>query len=82
MNLKELDKLWEGDNIDKYALKLLCRKFGPELILDWVHRGLTVNKDIAIEWHKNKMLELGVKVLEQSKEVVDNQASQYGEYFQ
>ena len=82
--LEELDKLWEGQNIDKTNLKLLCRKYSPTIILDWIQRGVSLNdRDKAIVWHKNKLAELGELLIEKPEEVSDERLfnDEAGEYF-
>jgi hypothetical protein len=82
LTLEELDKLWEGQNTDKAAIKLLCRKYSPNLVLDWIHRGLTLKKEVAIVWHKTKLKELGEELIEQPRMTVDsNLAADFGDYF-
>jgi hypothetical protein len=84
MNLKELDNLWEGQNIDKNSLKYLCRKYSPLLIIDWIHRGLSINKKEELKaYHKNKLSELGEVLIEKPKEVTDDRlfSEKYGDYF-
>ena len=82
--LPELDQLWEGSNIDKASLKLLCRKYGPQIVLEWVHRGLTLQKELTVDWHKNKLAELGEKIIEPEaipEEGSENLAVDFGDYF-
>jgi len=84
--LTELDNLWDGQNIDKASLKLLCRKYGPKIILEWVHRGLTLQKELTIDWHKDKLIELGAPIVEPEalpQEGENNLApeEEFGDYF-
>jgi len=82
--LTELDEHWSGTNVDKSSLKLLCRKYGPKLMLDWIHRGLTIQKEITVEWHKKKLQELGEQILTPEAipaEGEQNLAEDYGDYF-
>ncbi len=84
ITLAELDELWQGQNIDKSNLKLLCRKYGPHIIIEWINRGLTIHKkDMVIEWYKQKLRELGVEIMEKPKEVKDERLfkEDYGDYF-
>jgi len=82
MKLKELDLEWNGQNVDKSAMKLLCRKYSPELLMEWIHRGLTVKPDEVIKWHKAKLQELGQPILETPIGTKENLAEDYGDYFQ
>jgi len=82
--LAELDQLWSGENVDKNSIKLLCRKYSPKLILEWIHRGLTFQKDLTIDWHKNKLAELGEQIIEPQSvpsEGTENLAEDFGDYF-
>lgn len=84
MLLSELDKEWDGQNVDKASIKLLCRKYSPQLLMDWIHRGLTVKKDGLIEWHKVKLSDLGSPVVEPEElpqEGNKNLAEGFGDYF-
>lgn len=84
MNLAELDKNWAGQNVDKSNLKLLCRKYSPQLMMDWIHRGLSLQKDIAVDWHKQKLIELGSPIVEPEEvpqEGQENLAENFGDYF-
>jgi hypothetical protein len=84
--LKDLDEYWKSGHLDLDNLKALCRKYTPQLILDWVYRGLTImKKDSMIDWHKQSLLDLG---LEPAKVVVEKddvnfaeEDESYGEYF-
>ena len=85
-NLYDLDAAWEGENIDKSALKILCRKYDPRIIMDWIHRGLTINekKEELIKWHKQSLEGLGEKIIypeQMPNEGIENLAEQFGEYF-
>ena len=85
VNLNELDKLWEGENIDKNSLKYLCRKYEPKIVLDWINRGLSINnKEELVTWHKEKLVELGEEIIEKPKEIQDDRLFEgdHGDYFQ
>ena len=84
ISLKELDEMWEGSNLDKTNLKYLCRKYSPEIILDWINRGISIqNKEKVIAWYKQKLLELGFEFLEKPKEIPDERlfSEDAGNYF-
>lgn len=82
--LPELDQLWTGENVDKASLKLLCRKYGPKMMLEWIHRGLTFQKELTIDWHKNKLASLGETIIQPEavpSEGEENLAEDFGDYF-
>ena len=84
VTLKELDELWEGQNLDESSLKLLCRRYSPTTILEWIHRGLTIhNKENTVTWHREKLAELGVDIPELPPEVEDERLEEedHGDYF-
>jgi hypothetical protein len=84
VTLAELDKLWDGANIDKDNMKLLCRKYGPHIIMEWIARGLSIQrKDILITWCKDQLKQLGEEVIEKPPEVKDERLfdGDFGDYF-
>jgi len=84
ITLKELDEMWTGGNIDKDSLKYLCRKYSPQVIMEWIERGLTIsNKDKVIIWHKTKLKESGIILPETPEEVKDGRLfkEEVGDYF-
>ena len=53
-------------------------------MLEWIHRGLTVQKDLTVEWHKDKLAELGEKIIAPEaipEEGTQNLAQDFGDYF-
>jgi hypothetical protein len=84
VTLPDIDKLWEGQNVDKNSLKYLCRKYGPHIILEWINRGLSINnKELVITFYKQKLQELGVELLDKPQEVKDERLfdGNFGDYF-
>jgi len=84
ITLKELDELWEGQNLDKANIKLLCRKYSPQVIMEWIARGLTIhNKDLLATWYKERLKEMGEEIMEKPPEVKDKRLfkEEVGDYF-
>ena len=49
------------------------------LLLDWIHRGLTVSaKEQLIAWHKKSLSEFGITVLAPESHTPEGE---YGDYF-
>jgi len=79
MILEELDKEWEGQNVEKAALKALCRKYSPKAIMEWVHRGLSIeSKELLITWHRESLNQLGAPIIDIPESSPEND---YGDYF-
>ena len=84
VTIQELDNLWSGTNIDKTSIKYLCRKYGPTVLMEWIHKGLTLTKTEELKtWHQTKLSELGVVVVQKPPEVTDGQffTETTGDYF-
>ena len=65
MKLEELDEKWVGKNPEKTWLKFLCRKYSPNTVMEWIHRGIVSSQRLkprVMEWHKQQVEALGVPI--------------------
>jgi hypothetical protein len=86
IQLQDLDHTWSGTT-DLSTFKLLCRKYSPRLLMEFIERGLSIsNKSDLIIWHKTQLSHLGSPVIDppsNDSAIIDDQFkdSQDGDYF-